>query len=36
VLTAETLAPAADGVVVVAGIDDARLVLAAVRAEQFG
>jgi hypothetical protein len=35
-LAAETLAPPADGVVVVARVDDAGLVLAAVRAEQVG
>jgi hypothetical protein len=36
VLAAETLSSSADGVVVVARIDDAGLVLAAVRAEQVG
>jgi hypothetical protein len=36
VLAAETLAPPSDGVVVVARVDDAGLVLAAVRAEQVG
>jgi len=35
VLAAETLASPADGVVVVARVDDTGLVLAAVRAEQF-
>jgi hypothetical protein len=35
-LAAETLAPAADGVIVVTGVDDAGLVLATVRAEQVG
>jgi hypothetical protein len=36
VLAAETLTPAADRVVVVTRIDDARLVLAAMRAKQVG
>jgi hypothetical protein len=36
VLAAETLTPSADGVVVVTRVDDAGLVLAAVRAEQVG
>jgi hypothetical protein len=36
VLAAETLASPSDGVVVVAGVDDTGLVLAAVRAEQVG
>jgi hypothetical protein len=36
VLAAETLTPPADGVVVVARVDDPGLVLAAMRAEQFG
>jgi hypothetical protein len=34
-LAAETLSPPADGVVVVARVDDAGLVLATVRAEQL-
>jgi hypothetical protein len=36
VLAAQALPPAADGVIVVARIDDPGLVLAAVRAKQVG
>jgi hypothetical protein len=36
VLAAETLAPPSDGIIVVARIDDASLVLATVRTEQVG
>jgi hypothetical protein len=35
-LAAETLAPPSDGVVVIARVDDAGLVLATMRAEQVG